>query len=370
MTGDGHRVNFRYLLRSPANAMTNYSFPSYGGLKMRTGTVLNILVDEYINTVAPVASDEIAQRLPRKVSSATIRNEMAELEEEGYITRPHISSGGVPSDKGYRFYVESLVETAGPSAQAQQEIRSRFNQAAWAQDVWVQLAASVLAQLTNNLAIVTLPRTPTAKLKYIDLVYLQEFLALLVVVLEETRLRHQLIPLDDVTNQSELWEMSLRLNEGLSGMTWDKIGDAQMELSPLGEMVKGSTADILREADTDDVLEHYVDGLRLLLDQPEFSESGRAQGVVELLEERTLLRSILSEVPDGSDVGVYIGGENPAEELHPYGIIISSYGVPHKMSGTISVLGPTRMEYGSAIGSVQFLSSFMSDLMVGIHGNG
>ena len=350
--------------------MTNYSFPSYGGLKMRTGTVLNILVDEYINTVAPVASDDIAQRLPRKVSSATIRNEMAELEEEGYITRPHISSGGVPSDKGYRFYVESLAETAGPSAQAQQEIRSRFNQAAWAQDVWVQLAASVLAQLTNNLAIVTLPRTPTAKLKYIDLVYLQEFLALLVVVLEETRLRHQLIPLDDITNQNQLSEMCLRLNESLSGMTWDKIGDVQMELSPLGEIVKGNTAEILREADTDDVLEHYVDGLRLLLDQPEFSESGRAQGVVELLEERTLLRSLLSEAPDGSDVGVYIGGENPAEALQPYGIIISSYGVPHKMSGTISVLGPTRMEYGSAIGSVQFLSSFMSDLVVGIHGTG
>ena len=348
--------------------MNTDSIPSYGGLKSRTGTVLNALIDEYINTVTPVASEGIARRLPQKVSSATIRSEMAGLAEEGYITRPHISSGGVPSDKGYRFYVESLADTASPTPEVQQQIRRRFSQAAWDQEVWLHLAASVLAHLSDNMAIVTLPKSPTTKLKYIDLVHLQEFLALMVIVLEETQLRHQLLPLEDATTQTELSQMSSRLNETLAGLTSDKIDDVQMELSPLGELVKYSTAEILREADTDAALDHCVDGLRLLLDKPEFSESRQAHGVVELLEERVLLRSILSEVPEGSNVRVYIGGENPEEALRPYGIIIGNYGVPHKISGTISVVGPTRMEYANVIGGVRFLSSFLSDLMMGIHG--
>ena len=345
------------------------SFPSHGVLKSRTGTVLNTLIGEYISTVTPVASEDIARRLPQKVSPATIRSEMAGLEEEGYITRRHISAGGVPSDKGYRFYVESLAETAGLPLKVQRQIRQQFSQTSWSQEAWIQLAATVLAQLSDNMAIVTFPRSPSSRLKYIDLIYFQEFLALMVIVLEETKLRHQLVPLEDVSTQNELSEMADRLNEALAGLTSDKIDEVQMELSPLGELIKDNTADILRDADAEAVLDHCVDGLRLLLGQPEFSESRRAHGVVEILEERVLLRSILSEVPEGDNVGVYIGEENPEEVLRPYGIIISNYGIPQKISGTISVVGPTRMEYANVIGGVRFLSSFLSDLIVGVHGS-
>lgn len=345
------------------------SFPSNGVLKSRTGTVLNTLIGEYINTVTPVGSQDIARRLPQKVSSATIRSEMAGLEEEGYITRPHVSAGGIPSDKGYRFYVESLAESVVLPLKVQRQIREQFSRAALDQEAWIQLTATVLAQLTDNMAIVTFPRTPTSRLKYIDLVYLQEYLALMVIVLEETRLRHQLVPLVDVATQNDLSEMAAQLNEALAGLTSDKIDEVHIELSPLGEVVKYNAAEILREADAEAVLDHCVDGLRLLLGQPEFSESRRAHGVVEILEERVLLRSILSEVPEGGNVGVYIGGENPEEVLRPYGIIIGNYGIPQKISGTISVIGPTRMEYANVIGGVRFLSSFLSDLFVGVHGN-
>jgi len=337
-------------------------------LRPRTESVLKILINEYITTVTPVASEDIVQRLAQRVSPATIRNEMSELEDEGYITRPHISAGGVPSDKGYRFYVESLEDTPELPVSVQQHIREQFSRAQRDQEAWIHLAASVLARVTDNLAIVTFPHAASSTLKYIQLVYLQEFLALLIVVFREARLKQQLLPLAEVTNQSALTEVANKLNENLTGLTFSSIQKVQLELTPLEEMVKADTISILKDVDAEAAFDHYVDGLRLLLSQPEFSESRRAQEVVEILEERVLLRSILSETPEQGSMGVFIGEENQEEPLRSFGVIVSQYGIPNEASGTISVIGPTRMEYGNVIGGVKFFSSFLSELVSGVHG--
>jgi heat-inducible transcriptional repressor len=337
-------------------------------LKPRTGTILRILVNEYISSVAPVASEDIARRSPTKVSPATIRNEMAELEEEGYIIRPHISAGGVPSDKGYRFYVESLEDALEPSMGMQRHIRHRFGQAQRDPEVWVQLAATVLSRMADNMVIVTFPRANSARLKNIQLVYIQEFLALLIIVLQEARLRQHLLPLDGPTTQGELTEVANKLNDALEGLTYSEVKAKQLELTPLEGMVRDGTISALEGMETESALEHYVDGLRLLLNQPEFAETRRAKEIVEILEERVLLRSILSEAPDEGSMGVFIGEENPKEALRPFSVIMSQYGIPQEASGTISVIGPTRMEYASAIGGVRFLSSFMSELIMSVHG--
>ena len=334
----------------------------------RTGTVLKVLVNEYINTATPVASEDIANRSPLRVSPATIRNEMAELEEEGYIIRPHISSGGIPSDKGYRFYVETLEDGVELPVRLQQHIRDQFAQVEWDLDAWVQQAATVLSRMADNMAIVTFPRAASSRLKYIQFVYLQEFLGLIIIVLQEARLRQHLMPLEEPTSQSELTEMANKLNDGLAGLTYSEMKAKPLELSPLEEMVKDDAISILKDIDTEAALEHYVDGLRLLLRQPEFAETRRAKEVVEILEERVLLRSVLSEVPDQGSMGVFIGEENQEEALRPFGVILSRYGIPDEASGTIGVIGPTRMEYPSIIGGVRFLSSFMSDLIMGVHG--
>ena len=337
-------------------------------LKLRTSTTLRILVNEYISSVAPVSSEDIARRSPTKVSSATIRNEMAELEEEGYITRPHISAGGVPSDKGYRFYVESLEDPLELPRGMQQNIRHRFGQAQRDPEAWVQLAATVLSQMADNMVIVTFPRANSARLKHIQLVYIQEFLALLVIVLQGARLRQHLLPMDEPTTQVELTEVANKLNDALEGLTYSEARVKQLELTPLEEVVREGTIAALEGMEAESALEHYVDGLRLLLNQPEFAETGRAKEIVEILEERVLLRSILSEAPDEGNMGVFIGDENPKEELKPFSVIMSQYGIPREASGTISVIGPTRMEYASAIGGVRFLSSYMSELIMSVHG--
>ena len=337
-------------------------------LKSRTSTVLNILVENYIDSATPIASEDIVRRSPWKVSAATIRNEMAELEEEGYIVRPHISAGGVPSDKGYRFFVESLEDAPGPPEALRHEISDRFSDAPRDQEAWVQLAAGVLSRMAGNMAIVTLPRATFSRLKQVQLVYLQDFLALLVVVLQQARVRQQILPLEEPLTQDELSEVSNKLNDGLSGLTYREINDRQLELTPLEEMVVDQVASTLKGADAESALEHSVDGLRLLLAQPEFGEAQKVRDVVEILEERVLLRSILSDVPRQGSVDVIIGAEHREEPLRPFSVVLSQYGIPDEASGAIGVVGPTRMGYGAAIGGVKYLSSYLSGLLMRIHG--
>ena len=337
-------------------------------LKLRTAEILKVLVDEYIRLASPIASEDLARRSPFKVSAATIRNEMAGLEEGGYIHRPHVSAGGVPSDKGYRFYVESLEDAPEPPESLQRQIRDQFSSVQLDPEAWIQLAAAVLSRMVDNVAIVTIPREAASRVKHLQLVYVQEFLALLIVVLQEARLRQHLLPLEEPTSQTELTETANRLNEQLSGHTYSEIAAKQLELDPFQDLVKENTIAMLKEVDNEAALEHSVDGLRLLLSQPEFAEGRRAQALVELLEERVLLRSILMEAPGQGATAVYIGEENQQEALRSYSVVLSGYGATSGPSGTIGVIGPTRMEYPTIMGGIRFLSACMSDLLIGVRG--
>jgi len=334
----------------------------------RAGTLLNILVREYIHTAAPVASEEIARLSPTKVSPATVRNTMSQLTEDGYISRPHASAGGVPSDRGYRYYVESLRKLPQLPVRIRQRIRRHFWHVERDVEAWSQECATILASLTANLAIVTVPRARSPRLKHIQLVYIQEFLALLIVVVQEARLLRRLLPLEESVTQDLLTQTANRLNDHFSGLSHAEMEARQVELTPLEERVKRDAAGTLREAETQASLQHYADGLRLLLGQPEFAQGSRAQEVVGMLEERVLLGSILSEVPKAGEIAVYIGGENREESLRPFGIILSQYGTPWQASGTICVVGPTRMGYAEAMSGVRYLSAFMSQLVVDLHG--
>ena len=336
--------------------------------KSRTVSVLKALVEEYIGTATPVASEEITRRLSTKVSPATVRHEMAELEEEGYITRPHISAGGVPSDKGYRFYVESLEEGLEPPVGLQCHIKNQFGHVERDQEGLTRVAATLLSRITDNMAVVTFPGAESSKLKYIQLVLLQRFLALLIVVLQGARLKQHLVPLTEPSTQSELTEVANKLNHLIAGLTYSEIEATQMGLSPLEELVRQDTMSILEDVENQASLEHYVDGLSLLLGQPEFAETRRAKEVVEVLEEKQLLKGVLSAAADKESTVIFIGEENREEALKPFAVILSRYGIPYEASGIMCVIGPTRMEYANVIGGVSFLSSYMSDLMMGLYG--
>lgn len=332
-------------------------------LSERARTVLNILVDQYVTTATPVASEEIARLSTTRVSPATVRSTMSQLSDEGYISRPHVSAGGVPSDLGYRSYVESLGELPDLPVALRQQINRHLGQAEPDVEVWCQQCASLLSRITTNLVIVTAPRATSARLKQVQLVYLQEFLALLIIVLQETRLLRRLLPIEETVDQDLLNQVSNKLNDSLGGLTCAELESSEAVLTPFEERVKHDSIAMMREADTVGALEHYVDGLRRMLSQPEFSQGGRAKELVEMLEERVLLQRVIPGVPAANEVTIHIGAENRDQALRPFGVILCGYGVPNQLGGVICVIGPTRMSYAKSISGVRYLSSFMSQLV-------
>ena len=338
-------------------------------LSERAATVLNVLVGEYLQSATPVASDDIARSLGKKISSATIRNTMAQLTENGYISRPHVSSGGVPLDRGYRYYVESLPETP----QVSYELRERVDRdlAETEPDIgaWSKRCAAILSGLTENLAIVTAPRAQFPRLKRIQLVFLQESTALLILVLEEARLLRRILPFGNRVNQVQLDIAASRLNDTLGGLNRSQMQSNQLELNSLEEQVKEGSVSLMREAESANDHEHHTDGLRLLLSQPEFSRGELARQLVQLVEERVLLERVLDGVPETENPAVFIGSENRDEFLNPFGVILCQYGTPKGVNGTICVVGPKRMGYVAAIGGVRHLSAFMSQMVQGIQGD-
>lgn len=338
-------------------------------LNHRAGRVLNILVNEYISSASPVASEEIARLSPDKVSPATVRNAMSQLAEAGYISRPHISAGAVPSDRGYRYYVESLEEPPPPSG-LRNQLRDNIPQADPDLAAWSRRCAAILSSLATNMAIVTVPQFRSPRLKSLQLVYLEELTALLIIVLQEARLLRRLLPLEEPSSQEKLNQIANGLNDCLSGRNWAEIAAAPSRFNPLEEQVRQNALAMLRAEDNYNPPEHYVDGLRWLLNQPEMARGSQARELVELLEERVLLGSLLSELPASGDIAVYIGGENQEEPLRPFGVILCQYGVPQQAGGAICVIGPTRMSYAAAISGVRFLSTFMSRLVLDFYSGG
>ena len=341
-------------------------------LSERAATVLNALVGEYLQSATPVASDDIARSLDHNISPATIRNTMSQLTENGYISRPHVSSGGVPSDLGYRYYVESLPESPQLPSELRESVDRELAQTEADIGAWSQRCAEILSGLTENLAIVTAPRAESPRLKRIQLVFLHESTALLVIVLEEARLLRRLLAFSQRVDQSQLDLAAGRLNECLGGLDRSQMQSRRLELSFVEERVKEGSVSLMREAESANTQEHYTDGLRLLLNQPEFSKGTVAHELVQLVEERALLERVLSTTPEKDateDPVVYIGSENRDEFLNPFAVILCQYGVPGGVGGTICAIGPKRMEYAAAIGGVRHLSAFMTQMVSGILGS-
>ena len=335
----------------------------------RAATVLNLLVNEYVHTATPVASEEIARKPALQVSPATVRSTMSQLTEEGYISRPHISAGGIPSDLGYRHYVESIPQSVTLPGSLRQQIDRHLAQAEPDVSGWSQRCAAILSRLTANMAIVTAPRASFPRLKHIQLVFLQDFTALLVLVLGEARLLKRLLPLEEQVGQPQLDRIAGKLNEYLAGLNRAEIQSQQMELNSLAERVKQDSMSLMLEAEQAISPEHHTEGLSRLLNQPEFSEGEMARNLVRLVEDRVLLERVVLASADGQEFSVHIGSENQEEALQHFGVIIRQYGIPGQLGGTICVVGPTRMGYGEAIGGVRYLAAFMNQMVQGLQGS-
>jgi heat-inducible transcriptional repressor len=329
----------------------------------RRQKLLQFIIDEYVNTAQPVGSGALVQKYRLPFSSATIRNEMAVLEDEGYITQPHTSAGRVPTDVGYRYYVETLMQEESLSADTQQTIRHQFHQASRELEEWARLAAAILAARLQNAAVVTTPHLPEPRLRWLELVSVHNYLALLVVVLQEARVLQQTLALERPLTQEELTTISRRLNELMDGKTAAQIRELRLELTPVESQVLEASAGLLDAGDEQAPEPSFLEGLRELLRQPEFTHGQRILGLLELLEERNLPQAIPSSFGPGGEVKIIIGGEHPVDVMRVCSVITTRYSGPSGLRGVLSVVGPTRMDYPRAVSMVRYMSSLMEELL-------
>lgn len=338
-----------------------------GILTTRRETILKTIVKRYIDQAIPVASQSLVDSPELRVSSATIRNEMAWLEEAGYILRQHHSAGSIPSERGYRLYVESLEET--PLALDEQCFVSHlFHQVERDVEEWSRLAAKVTAQLVRNMAVVTTPRTVKCQFKYLELVSLQDIMALGIFVLEGARIKRRLITFSQAVTQTELTTLASGINILYSGMCWPEIMKKEAELTPLELQLRDYLVQFLKAEEAQEYDEPYLDGLHLMLSQPEFFQGYEPGSLLELVDQRRLAQTIIPEGLVGRQVRVVIGSENRAEAVRSYSVVISGYGVPGAAVGTIGVIGPTRMPYGRAIAVINYLAETLSRLTAELYG--
>lgn len=336
-------------------------------LTSRREAVLKIIVQEYIDRGMPVASETISHNYRLGVSPATIRNDMAYLEEARYITRPHVSAGAVPLTKAYRYYVGSLAEDIELPLAEQRFIGNLFQEVEGGFEEWTKLAATLLSRLMQTMAIVTPPKAPQCRFKHIELIGFQDFLVLLVLVLHQAKLKRQFLSVATPLTQEELTRLANRLNFAYTGLTTSEILAKELEFSPLEKQIVGTMVNLMVAEDELEYDEPHFEGLRLMLSQPEFASSDQMLSIMELVEERGWLPVILPQRLAEGEVKVVIGEESQEELLRDLSLIFTRYGIPHGVSGTIGVIGPTRMDYSRAIPTVRYLSEVLSGLVAEVY---
>lgn len=338
-------------------------------LTERRAVILRLIISDYVQTAEPVGSEKLAQRHSLTLSSATIRNEMARLEEEGYITHPHTSAGRVPSDRGYRYFVEVLMGDPELPPEEKLRILHQFHQSTSEVAEWLQLAAAVLAQSVRNMAVVTAPRVSEVRLKHLELVSLHDTTALLVLVTQDVKVRQQVVALPEPMTQDDLSRLANRLNHQWAGLTAEGVGIHLSDLAPREEPVGLAVAEILTEEEAGVVGDARVEGLRNVLEQPEFSRSTKALEILEALDEHNLPRALPFDAAPEDGVAVVIGGENRQDAMRDCSIIIAPYGAAGGAQGMLAVLGPTRMHYPRAIATVRYMGSVMGELLKRLYGD-
>ena len=340
-----------------------------GPLDLRSQAILRAVIEEYVTTAQPVGSAALVERYRLGVSSATVRAVLADLEAAGMLTHPHTSAGRVPTEHGYRYYVESIVDTVPLPPVEQLMIRHQFGQVEYASEHWFRLAATTLASVTRAAGLATPAKPLSAHLRRLDLVSISDRMASLILVLREGALRQVLCNLDEPVDQDGLSMIAARLNELLAGTTAVQA-EAALALLPdddpasdlprrIGERVTRA----LHEFDAAAIEELFSDGLLNVMAAPEFAHSEKLRRVFEALEDRAFLARLIDGVTGSGSIRIYIGSENPAEEMADVSLVLASYGQPGRAVGVIGVLGPTRMAYPQAIGTVRFVSGLMNELV-------
>ncbi len=341
-------------------------------LSQRKQQILRALVEEYIHTATPVASETLVRKYRLDYSSATVRHELAGLEESMLIYQPHTSAGRVPTDLGYRYFVEHLMRESALSLDEQRLIRHQFYQVQDQLDQWVRLTASVMARLLHSAAVMTSPRSIQGQLKHFEILSVTELSAHLVLVLMDGTVKQQRLMLETPLYQEELSALAVRLNALFQSKSASEVNDIlrQRDFSSAERLVGSTLAHILEQHGDPLGDVFYREGVINILEEPEYSRMGpeeerneRVRKVMEVLEQNRFLPVLASHLRESDGVQVIIGGENRWDEMKDVSMVVARYGQEGKIGGLLGVIGPTRMQYGRAIAVVRYMTQVMNELL-------
>lgn len=321
--------------------------------------ILKAIIKTYLETGEPVGSRTISKYSDLQLSSATIRNEMSDLEELGYIMQPHTSAGRIPSDKGYRFYVNQLMQEKDNEVMEMKELMIR--RVDRVESVLKQLA-QVLATNTNYATMISGPQYHHNKLKFIQLSRVEDHKLLVVIVIEGNIIKNAFVRIDEEMNDESLLNLNIMLNSTLNGLTIEEINLGVISRmkeqagvhSTVVDLVLNEVADAIR-ADNDD-LQIYTSGATNIFKYPELSEGKKASLLISTLEQKELLQNLISDVyasDDNSGIQVYIGDETPVQGMKDCSVVTANYELSDGIRGTIGIIGPKRMDYEKVVGTLR-----------------
>jgi heat-inducible transcriptional repressor len=337
----------------------------------RQRSVLRAVVEDYVLTAVPVGSKSLVSRYGLGVSPATVRSAMAELEALGLLSHPHTSAGRVPSDLGYRLYVESLMREAELDTTDRLMIRHQFSQVPLTSNEWLRLAASILAGSTRSAAVVTPARSRRARFGHVQLVALADGTRLLVLVLADGNVSQRRLDRnalerelpDEALDQAALDAAAALLNTELAGMSAPQVRRRAAKLPALAAHIGQVVSGQLEEADAVVVEEVFTDGIVNVLEQPEFAEGTKLRPILEVIQRSDFLEQLVPVLTRRGGVHVIIGHENTNDAMHEVSLVFAPYGAPDRALGLLGVLGPTRMRYPRAIPTVRYISTLMNELI-------
>jgi heat-inducible transcriptional repressor len=333
-------------------------------MEPRKQDILKAVVREFTVSAVPVGSQALVSRHFFNLSSATVRNELSELADLGYLVQPHTSAGRIPTDRGYRYFVDFLMELQSLPTPLETFIQGELRAAPADPQALLERVATTLAAITQNAAIATLPHGPQARIKHVDLVSLEPTEVLVILLVEGNLIRQQVMSVSRPVTQAELSRLTNKLNRELVGKDRDGL---ELRLMRLGRGVEKEI--VTRLSQTLELFAQGVetlvlhDGVRNLLRQPEFAEASRLHQVLEVLEETRHLATLLQELVGESEMQIVIGSENQATQLRSCTVVLTTYGPTRRIRGVLGVLGPTRMDYGQVVARLQAVARRASERM-------
>lgn len=324
----------------------------------RKKKILQAIIRNYLETGEPVGSRTISKYTDLNLSSATIRNEMADLEELGYIVQPHTSAGRIPSDKGYRLYVDSMLQEKEREIE---EMKGILLEKEDKMDHLLKQVARVLAQSTNYATMITAPMYHRNKLKFIQLSRVDRNQLLAVIVVEGNVIKNHILPVAEELSDETLLKLNILLNTHLNGLSLEEINlgmiaNLKQQAGIHGDIVAELLDAIAGAIKEDDDLEIYTSGANNIFRYPELADNQKASELITAFEEKQVLSSLIQENLTGQGqegIQVFIGAESPLQSMQDCSVVTATYELEEGMRGTIGIIGPKRMDYDKVIGTLK-----------------